>query len=138
MMNYLKIALAFVITTVLMCIANFITQIVLIFIDVVSRWESSSALTIVLWIVTGVFGAVFTQSTATLFLNEKTIKYRLTYTTVLIISLVCIAGTVVLMVHGEFMEDPRDYTLFFSNGFVFVSYFIGTGGFAWIGRKLDS
>jgi glucan phosphoethanolaminetransferase (alkaline phosphatase superfamily) len=137
MLRYLKIILAFAITTAVMCVLNFVAQIVLIFIDIISRWESSSALTIVLWIVTGVFGAVFTGLTATLFLPEKEITYRLTYNPVMIVSIVAIALAVALMVHGDFIEDVDDFTLFFSNGFVFVSYFIGSGGFALIGRNLD-
>lgn len=137
MIRNLKILLAFAITTFVMCVLNFIAQIVLIFMDAVSRWESSSALTIVLWLVTGVFGAVFTGLTATLFLTKNEITYRLTYNMVSITSAVAIALAVVLMVRGEFMADVDDFTLFFSNGFVFVSYFIGSGGFALVGRNLD-
>jgi H+/Cl- antiporter ClcA len=134
--NHLKIILAFIITTFIMCVVNFIGQIVLIFIDVVSRMESSSALTIVLWIVTGVFAAIFTQATAEQFIAKKEITYRLVHWPILIISMVAIVIAVVLMIQGEFISDPADYTLLFSNGFTFISYFLGTGGFAFIGRKL--
>ncbi|MBS1507313.1 MAG: hypothetical protein JSS79_11765 [Bacteroidetes bacterium] len=137
MSKSLKLFLSFVITTVVMCVVNFIAQIALIFIDAVSRWESSSALTVVLWIVTGVFGAVFTGLTATLFLPEKEITYRNTYNVVAVVSVIAITAAVALMLNGDFIEDADDFTLFFSNGIVFVSYFIGSGGFALVGRNLD-
>lgn len=135
--NHLKIILAFMITTFILCVVNFIVQIALIFIDVVSRMETSSALTIVLWIVTGVFGAIFTEATAELFIDKKEITYPLVHGPILIVSIAAIILAVVLMIQGEFISDPADFTLLFSNGFVFISYFLGTGGFAFIGRKLS-
>lgn len=136
-LNHLKIILAFMITTFILCVVNFIAQIALIFIDVVSRMETSSALTIVLWIVTGVFGAIFTGATAELFIDKKEITYRLVHEPILIVSIVAIILAAVLMIQGEFIADPADFTLLFSNGFVFISYFLGTGGFAFIGRRLS-
>jgi H+/Cl- antiporter ClcA len=120
-----------------MCVINFVAQIALIFLDIVSRMETSSALTIVLWIVTGVFGAIFTQATAELFLDKKEITYKLVNVPILGVSIVAISVAIIFMVQGEFMNDPSDFTLFFSNGFVFISYFLGTGGMALIAKKLD-
>ncbi len=134
--THLKIFLAFLISTFVLCVLNFIAQIALIFIDIISRWESTSALTIVLWIVTGVFGAIFTESAAGLFINKNQISYRLIHTPVLFVSLAAILLAVFLMVQGEFIADPSEFTLLFSNGIVFISYFIGSAGFAFLARKL--
>ncbi len=134
--NNLKIVLAFIMTTVIMCAINFIAQIVLIFTDIVSRMETSSALAIVLWMVTGVFAAIFTEAAAELFIDKKDITYRLIHTPVLVVYIIAIVLAVILMLQGEFMSDPSDFTLLLSNGFVFISYFFGTAGMAFIGRKL--
>jgi hypothetical protein len=135
--KHFYIVLSFIITTLIMGVVNFVAQVVLIFLDVISRWESSSALIIVLWIVTGVFSAIFTEATAALFLDKKEITYRLVHSPILIVSIVAIALAVVFMLQGEFIHDTSEFTLLLSNGFVFISYFLGTGGFAFIGRKLD-
>ena len=119
-----------------MCVVNFIAQIALIFMDVVSRLESSSALTLVLWFVTGVFSAIFTEATAGMFMKKEEITYPLVHYPILIISILMIVLAVVLMLMGELEADNVEFTLLFSNGFVFLSYFLGTGGFSFIGRKL--
>lgn len=134
--KYFKIILAFIITTSIMCVLNFIAQIALIFLSLVSRLESSSALTLVLWFVTGVFGAIFTEAAAGMFLKKEDITYPLVHTPIFMVSIVAVVLAVVLLLMGEFVADPAEFTLLFSNGFVFLSYFVGTGGFSFIGRKL--
>ncbi len=119
-----------------MCVVNFMAQIALIFMDVVSRLESSSALTLVLWFVTGVFGAIFTEAAAGMFIKKEDITYPLVHTPIFIASIVAVVLAVVLLLMGEFVVDNVEFTLLFSNGFVFLSYFLGTGGFSFIGRKL--
>jgi hypothetical protein len=134
--KYFKIILSFIITTSIMCVVNFIAQIALIFMDVVSRLESSSALTLVLWFVTGVFGAIFTEATAGMFMKKEEITYSLVHYPILIISMMMIVLAVVLMLMGELEADNVEFTLIFSNGFVSLSYFLGAGGFSFIARKL--
>jgi len=134
--KYLKIILAFIITTAIMCVVNFVGQIVLIFVDIVSRMESSSALTLVLWFVTGVFASIFTEAAAGIFLKKEDITYPLLHTPILIISIMAVVLAIVLLFMGEFVADNEEFTLLFSNGFVFLSYFLGTGGFSYIGRTL--
>ncbi|HRF19547.1 MAG TPA: hypothetical protein PK977_15335, partial [Chitinophagaceae bacterium] len=57
--------LAFILMTVAVCIVNYILQIIIIFMDVFSRrLEESVAYIIVLWLVTGIFGSVFTTGLA--------------------------------------------------------------------------
>lgn len=134
--RYLKIVLAFIITTTAMCVVNFIAQVLLIFVDIISQWESSAALIIVLWIVTGVFAAIFTEATAALFMNKEEITYQVVHYPVLITSIVCIGLAIGVMLNGEFMSDPSEFTLLFSNGFVFLSYFFGSAAMSFIARKL--
>jgi len=134
--KYLKIVLAFIITTMIMCVVNFIAQLALIFMSVVSRLEPSSALVLVLWFVTGVFSAIFTEATAGMFMKKEEITYPLVHYPIFIVSLLMIMLAVVLMLMGELETNNVEFTLLFSNGFVFISYFLGTGGFSFIGKKL--
>lgn len=130
------IVLSFIITTTVMCVVNFIAQIVFIFIDLVSRLDASSLYVIALWFVTGVFASVFTEAVASIFIEKEEITYPLLHTPILITSIIAIIVAIVLMLMGELESDHVEFTLLFSNGYVFISYFVGTGGFSWIGRKL--
>lgn len=129
--------LSFAIATVAVCMANFLLQIVLIFTDIVTRMESSSAMVIVLWIVTGVFGAVFTIAAAEQLAGNQTEIYAQAGNAVLAISLIAIIVAVVLLSGGHFRRDPKEFSLLFSNGYVFLSYFTGAAIMALILRKLD-
>lgn len=134
--KYLLIVLSFLITTLIFCVINFVAQIILIFVDVVSRWESSALLTLVLWFVTGVFSSIFTEAAASMFIAKEEITYPLLHTPILITSIIAIALGVLLMFMGELEADNVEFTLLLSNGYVFISYFVGTGAFSWIARKL--
>ncbi len=136
MIKYIKIVLAFLITTIIMGAVNFVAQIALLFMDLLSRWESSSALIVVLWIVTGVFASIFTEAVAGLFLNKKEITYRLIHYPVLVVYVIAIVMALVFMFQGHFISDIAEYTLLFSNGFVFISYFFGAAAMSFIGRNL--
>ncbi len=134
--KYFFVVLSFFITTGIFCVINFVAQIVLIFVDTVSRWESSSLLTLVLWFVTGVFASILTEAAASVFIAKEEITYPLLHTPILIMSIIAIVLAIVLMFMGELEADNVEFTLLFSNGYVFISYFIGTGAFSWIARKL--
>jgi hypothetical protein len=134
--KYFKIVLAFLITTAIMGVFNFIAQIVFIFLDLVSRWESSSALILVLWIVTGVFAAIYTEAVAGLLMEKKDITYRIVYTPVLIVSIAAMVVASILMFQEGFTSDPSEFTLLLNNGLNFISYFFGAAGMSLIGRKL--
>lgn len=136
MIKFFKIVFAFLITTMIMSAVNFVAQIALIFMDLLSRWESSSALIVVLWIVTGVFASIFTEGIAGLFINKKEITYRLVHYPVLVVSVMAMVMALVFMFQGHFISDVAEYTLLFSNGFVFVSYFLGAAVMSFIGRNL--
>ena len=130
------ILLSFLLATLLVCIGNFVLQILLIFLDIATRLDSSSLMVIVLWIVTGVFATVFTKGIAELVAGADT-TYRQTSTIVLIIAVLAIAVAVTGLSRGLFRRSPEEFSLLFSNGWVFISYFAGAAGMALIMRKLD-
>jgi len=129
--------LSFVISIIAVCIINYVLQIVVIFLDIVSRLSSSSAFIIVLWIVTGVFAAVFTVSGAEFLAGKKNFSYKLTGNTVLIISSCAIVFAIILLVNGEFYHNPSDFSLLLSNAYVFLSFFTGSAVMGAVLRNLD-
>ena len=137
MKNIASCTLSFFIATVLVCIANFILQVILIFTDIMTRLNSSSAMVIVLWIVTGVFGAVFTIAAAEQLAGKQKEIYAQAGNVVLVVSLLAIAFAVFFLSRGLFRRDPKEFSLLFSNGYVFISYFSGAAAMALILRKLD-
>lgn len=137
LIRYGKIYLAFLLTIVIMCIINFLAQVFFIFIDVVSRFDSSSAFVLVLWLVTGVFTTIFTNAAAELFFEKKTITYPFIGKPVLVISIVAILIAIFLIIGYDWIEDPEDFSLLLSNGIVFISFFVGTGAMGFLQTKLD-
>lgn len=133
----MQAALAFVAGTIMVCIANFVLQIILIFTDIVTRMESSSLLVIVLWIVTGVFGALFTVGVAEQFIGKQPDLYARAGTTVLLLSVAAILFALFFLSRGLFRRDPKEFSLLFSNGYVFISYFSGAAGMSLLLRKMD-
>lgn len=130
--------LSFILATVVVCIANFVLQIILIFTDIVTRMSTSSVMVIVLWLVTGVFGAVFTVAGAEQLSGGKKDIYKQAGNLVLVASLLAIALAVFFLSRGHFRRDPKEFSLLFSNGYVFISYFTGAAGMSLILRKLDT
>ena len=129
--------LAFIVAIIAVSIVSYILQIAVIFLDIVSRLSSSSAFVIVLWIVTGVFGAVFAVSGAEQFLGKENFTHKLSGNTILIVSLLAITFAIVMLSKGEFKHNPSEFSLLLSNGYVFLSFFVGAGGMAAILRNLD-
>lgn len=129
--------LSFALATVAVCIANFILQFVLIFVDIVSRMDSSSLMIIVLWLVTGVFGAVITVSLAEQFLGKGQFTYKLSGITVTVVSAIAIVAAILLFGKSYFNRSASDFSLLFSNGYVFISYFAGAGIMGLILKNLD-
>lgn len=130
--------LAFVIMTVVIGIVNYILQIIVIFMDLFSRrLQESSLYVIVLWLVTGVFATVFAASLAEHLVKKENFTYKLTGNTLLLLCVVAVVPVIIIMINGDFMHDPKEFTLLLSNGFVWVSYFTGAGAMAAILRNLD-
>lgn len=136
--NIIIIIFCFIVATTAVCIINYVLQIAFIFLDLVTRKSATSAYIIVLWIVTGVFGAVFTVSGADQFPGKGKISSGLTGNTILVVSLVAILFAIFMLSKGEFRHNPSEFSLLLSNGYVFISYFVGSGAMAAIARKLDS
>jgi uncharacterized membrane protein YsdA (DUF1294 family) len=130
--------LAFMLITVAVCIVNYILQIIIIFMDIFSRrLEESVAYIIVLWLVTGIFGSVFTTGLAEHLVKKENFTYKVSGNTILVISILAIIPAIVIMSKGHFMHNPKEFTLLLSNGYVWVAYFAGAGGMAAILRNLD-
>lgn len=130
--------LAFAIVTIAVCIVNYVLQIIIIFMDILSiRIAESSAYIIVLWLVTGIFAAVFTTGLAENLVKKQNFTYRVTGNFIIVISVLAIIPAILLMSNGHFMHDPKEFTLLLSNGYVWVAYFAGAGGMSAILRNLD-
>jgi len=130
--------LAFLLMTIAVCIVNYILQIIIIFMDIFSRrLEESVVYVIVLWLVTGVFGSVFTTGLAEHLVKKENFTYKVSGNTILLVSVLAIIPAIILMSKGDFMRNPKEFTLLLSNGYVWVAYFVGTGAMAAILRNLD-
>jgi hypothetical protein len=130
--------LAFLMITVAVCIANYVLQILIIFMDIFSRrLEESVAYVIILWLVTGVFAAVFTIGLAEYFVKKENFTYKVSGNIILLVSLLAIIPVIMIMSRGDFMYNPKEFTLLLSNGYVWISYFVGAGTMAAVLRNLD-
>ena len=130
--------LAFFLSTAAVCIANYLLQIIIIFMDILSRRiAESSVYIIILWLVTGVFGAVFTTGLAEQLVKKESFTYRISGNTILTISVLAIIPAILIISKGGFMHDPKEFSLLLSNGYVWIAYFTGAGIAAAILRNLD-
>jgi hypothetical protein len=91
---------------------------------------------VVLWIVTGVFAAIFTEGVVEYFLDKKEITNRVVYYPVLVLSIAAIIVTLIMLFQDEYIGDPSEFTLLLSNGIVFISCFFGTATLSFIATKL--
>jgi hypothetical protein len=132
------ILLSFIITIVILCVVNYVFQIAVIFLDIISRrLNSSAAYVIVLWLVTGVFTTVFTEGVAEQLAGKEHSSYKNVGTVVLITSCLALVFSISLLLAGEFRHDPEEFSLLLSNGYVFTAFFAGTAAMALVFRKLD-
>lgn len=139
-MNPKKISLnilAFLLGTVAVCFANFILQFVLIFVDIISRMEASSFMVIVLWLVTGVFGAVISVSVAEHLLGKPLFTYKESAITISVTAVIAIGLAILLFGKNYFNRSASDFSLLFSNGYVFIAYCTGAAGMGLILKNLD-
>ncbi len=131
------IILSFIGAIIGVSIANFLLQIAIIFLDVVTRFSSSSAYVIVLWIVTGVFAAVFAFGIAEHFVGKENFTHKFTGNTIIVVSLLAIAFAIIMLSNGEFKHNPSEFSLLLSNGYVFLSFFAGSAAMAAILKNVD-
>ncbi len=137
MKTIFKFIFSFAFVTVLVCIANFLLQIALILLDVVTRLESTSAMIIILWVVTGVFAVVFAPGIAAQLTGTEKGIYEPVCNTILAISIIAVISAIVIMSKGHFKHNPSDFSLLLSNGYVFIAYFTGTALMALVMRNLE-
>ncbi|MBK8978642.1 MAG: hypothetical protein IPM29_22320 [Planctomycetes bacterium] len=113
----------FVVVMTCACVVNFVAQIAMVFLDVLTRLESSSAAILALWFVTGVFTTVFTCGD----LDEPSGDGRFRATVVLWLSCVAVVASIVAACLGWPGGDPLEFSLLFTNVWVVIACFLGAG-----------
>jgi uncharacterized membrane protein YGL010W len=131
-------AAAFALALVSTCVANFVLQLGLIFVDVLTRLEESAAMVLASWFVTGVFTTVFAIGWHEQFVGKEHFRWRTSGNVALLISALVLAVTIVLICRGWSWRDPQDWSLLTENPWNVVACFTGSGGMAAVGRTLDS
>jgi hypothetical protein len=130
----LRVLASFALTMLAACVANFVLQIGMIFLDVLTRLESSSAAILALWFVTGVFTTVIGIGE----LDRPPGNGRFGGTVVLVLSVVAIAAAIVLAWNDCPGGDPLDFSLMFTNVWVVIAFFAGSGAMAAVIRLADT
>lgn len=130
----LRVLLSFVLAMAAACVANFVLQIAMVFLDVLTRLESSSAAILVLWFVTGVFTTVFAVGD----LDVPPGNGRFGGTVVLVLSIAAIVVSIVLATNGCPGGDPLEFSLMFTNVWVVIAFFAGAGAMAFVLRLADT
>lgn len=115
-----------------LCCVNFLAQIALIFVDLLSRLDSSSAAILALWFVTGVFTTVFALGDPDLSPDHARFGGNL----LLAISLAAIGFAIAWATTLGPGGDPLEFSLMFTNAWVVIVFFAGSGAMAWVFRNL--
>lgn len=126
----LRVVLSFALTMVAACVVNFVLQLGMIFLDVLTRLDSSSGAILALWFVTGVFTTVIGIGEW----DRPPGNARFAGTVVLALSVVAVAVSVALAVTGSCGGDPLEFSLMFTNVWVVLAFFVGAGAMAWVMR----
>ena len=122
--------LAFAVATAAACGVNFIAQVAMIVLDVLTRLESSSAAIVALWFVTGVFTTVFAVGD----LEQPPGQARLRARVVLGASAAAVVSSIVAACLGCPGGDPLEFSLLFTNVWVVIAFYVGTGAMALVLR----
>ncbi len=126
----LRVLVSFALTMAAACVANFVLQIGMIFLDVLTRLESSSAAILALWFVTGVFTTVVGVGD----LDKPPGNGRFGSTVVLVLSVIAVVVSIVLAIKGWLGGDPLEFSLMFTNVWVVIAFFVGSGAMAAVVR----
>lgn len=113
-----------------MCVVNFVAQVAMIFVDLLTRLDSSSAAILALWFVTGVFHTVFTVGD----LEQPPGNARFRALVVLVLSVVAVAASIAAWSFGCPGGDPLEFSLMFTNVWVVIAHFTGAGAMAFVLR----
>ena len=92
---------------------------------------------IVLWLVTGVFGAVISVSVAEHLLGKPLFTYKESAITISVTAVIAIGLAILLFGKNYFNRSASDFSLLFSNGYVFIAYCTGAAGMGLILKNLD-
>ena len=115
-----------------LCCVNFVAQIALLFVDLLSRLDSSSAAILALWFVTGVFTTVLTVGDP----DHTPDHSRFSGNVLLGLALLAIALSIVWGATLGGGGDPLEFSLMFTNVWVVIAFFAGSGAMAWVFRQL--
>lgn len=130
----LRVLLSFALTMAAACVANFVLQVAMVFLDVLTRLESSSAAILVLWFVTGVFTTVVAVGD----LDVPPGNGRFGGTVVLGLAIAAIGASIVLAMNDCPGGDPLEFSLMFTNVWVVIAFFAGAGAMAFVLRLADT
>jgi hypothetical protein len=131
------ILLAFFGSSILTTLANFVLQIVITFLDVVTRWEESSGSLLALWLVTGVFTTVFTTGMTERLGAVPGGDHRLSGSVCVGLSAAFICLYLYLIRYEGFGGWPLERFMIFEDGWVTIAFFTGAGAMGLVVRKLD-
>lgn len=99
--------------------------------------EATPLLVPALWLVTGVFTAVFASGVTDYMGEIPGGKHRRVGTVLVALAVVAIAAAVYLIVEHDFGGDPAESFLPFTNGYVVVSFYLGVGLAGLVIRSMD-
>lgn len=109
--------------------ANFLLQVGLVFVDVLTREDSSPFAIVALWLVTGVLSTVLTVREL-----AQPARVRCEATVVLVASAIGFAAALVQLAGDWPGRDPEEYAFVFESAWVTLAFFTGSGAMAGVLR----
>jgi hypothetical protein len=125
-----RVLVSFALAMLCMCVVNFLAQIVMIFLDVLTRLDSSSAAILALWFVTGVFTTVFAVGE----LDSPPGNGWFRATVIGALAIVALVIAIAFAATGQYGGDPLEFSLMFTNVWVVIAHFLGVGAMALVLR----
>jgi hypothetical protein len=124
------VLVSFALAMLCLCVVNFLAQIAMIFLDVVTRLDSSSAAILALWFVTGVFTTIFAVGE----LDRPPGNGFFRATVVCALAIIALGIAIVFAATGRHGGDPLEFSLMFTNVWVVIAHFLGAGAMALVLR----
>jgi hypothetical protein len=125
-----RVLVSFALAMLCLCVANFLAQIAMIFLDVLTRLDSSSAAILALWFVTGVFTTIFAVGE----LDQPPGNGFFRATVVGVLAIVVLVIAIAFAATGHHGGDPLEFSLMFTNVWVVIAHFLGAGAMALVLR----